>query len=84
VGREDGTDKPQRRGPLRPRRRRAYGVASYTDWVNGADVASAPFTFAATGIRGADSRIGRRGWVVETGGCVAGWARPFENPALVS
>ncbi len=53
LGHEDRAHQPERRGPLRPRRRRAHGVGPHTDRGNGAGTKrSAPFVIAVTGVRG--------------------------------
>src|SRR5215210_4995364 len=72
---------PECRRPLRPRRRRAYGVASLPDRANGVDsTSSAPFILAGAGIRG--SRFANRGgWVVEMSGRSAGRAHHLEKSA---
>jgi hypothetical protein len=42
---------------------------------------SAPFAFAANGIRGSQFANCKGGWIVEMGGCIAGCAHPLEKSA---
>ena len=85
LGHEDGTHQPQRRGPLRPRRRRAHGVTSLPIERTGQIVCRLPRSpLLRPALAGLDSRIAGGGGSRRMRVALLGAHTPSKNPRPVS